>query len=71
MEAMRCLNRRLSDLVYRHMLDDAIQQAAGQERTGPARHRGNDSDSSATGSQPPDGLFGQVTLRTRHHCGSS
>ena len=70
MEAMRCLKRRLSDLVYRHMLDDAIQHATGQERTGPGGQRGNDSDSSATGSQPHTGssdksLPGPVTTYPR------
>jgi hypothetical protein len=58
MEAMRCLKRRLSDLVYKTMLDDAIGQAP---RTGPGGQRGNDSDSSATGSQPQHRLFGQAT----------
>jgi hypothetical protein len=35
MEAMRCLKRRLSDIVYRHMIDDAITHAV----TGPGGHR--------------------------------
>ncbi|RHW25874.1 IS110 family transposase [Nocardioides immobilis] len=51
MEAMRCLKRRLSDLVYKTMLDDLIT-AKG---TGPGGQRDNDSDSSATGSQPHTG----------------
>ena len=51
MEAMRCLKRRLSDLVYRTLLAD---YTAGKV-TGPGGHRGNDSDSSATGSQPHTG----------------
>ncbi|WP_238148749.1 hypothetical protein [Serinicoccus sediminis] len=51
MEAMRCLKRRLSDLVYRTMLDD-LANAAG---TGPGGQQGDDSDSSATGSQPHTG----------------
>jgi transposase len=51
MEAMRCLKRRLSDIVYRRMVDDAIAQAA----TGPGGQRGHDSDSSATGSHPHTG----------------
>ncbi|GAA3837115.1 IS110 family transposase [Nocardioides panacisoli] len=51
MEAMRCLKRRLSDLVYKTMLDDVVRAKA----TGPGGHRGNDSDSSATGSQPHTG----------------
>ena len=49
MESMRCLKRRLSDLVYQRMVNDAIAAAA----TGPGGHRGNDSDSSAAGSHPP------------------
>ncbi len=51
MEAMRCLKRRLSDLVYKTMLDDLVATQA----TGPGGQRGNDSDSSATGSQPHTG----------------
>lgn len=50
-EAMRCLKRRLSDLVYRALLDDLSKGAA----TGPGGHTGNGSDSSATGSQPDTG----------------
>ena len=48
MEAMRCLKRRLSDLVYRTMLGD---YTAGKT-TGPGGHRGNVTDSCAAGSQP-------------------
>ncbi len=51
MEAMRCLKRRLSDIVYRTMLDDSISAVVADE-TGPGGQRGNDSESSATGSQP-------------------
>jgi hypothetical protein len=51
MEAMRCLKRRLSDIVYRQMVSDAIAHAM----TGPGGHQGNDSDSSATGSHPHTG----------------
>jgi transposase len=36
MEAMRCLKRRLSDIVYRHLVDDAITHAL----TGPGRATG-------------------------------
>jgi transposase len=60
MEAMRCLKRRLSDIVYRHMLNDAMQTIQAQA-TGPGGQRGNDSDSSATGSQPQHRHFGQAT----------
>jgi transposase len=51
MEAMRCLKRRLSDIVYRHMLDDAITSTV----TSPGGHRGTTTDSSATGSHPHAG----------------
>jgi transposase len=47
-QAMRCLKRRLSDIVYQHMADDALKHAV----TGPGGQPGNDSDSSATGSHP-------------------
>jgi transposase len=47
-EAMRCLKRRLSDIVYRTMLDDLVA-AAG---TGPGGHRGASLHSSAAGSHP-------------------
>jgi transposase len=50
-EAMRSLKRRLSDIVYRHMVDDAAQHMA----TGPGGQPGNVSDSSATGSHPNAG----------------
>jgi len=46
-EALRCLKRGLSDLVYNSMLDDLA--GAG---TGPGGHRGNVSDSSAARSHP-------------------
>jgi transposase len=51
MEAMRCVKRRLSDIVYRTMLGDYVTGKV----TGPGGQRGNDSDSSATGSQPHTG----------------
>ncbi|MFC5042259.1 hypothetical protein [Ornithinimicrobium kibberense] len=45
---MRCLKRRLSDIVYRTMLNDIITTAG----TGPGGHRGASLSSSAAGSQP-------------------
>jgi transposase len=48
MEAMRALKRRLSDIVYRHLLDDAVAHSV----TSPGGQQGNDSDSSAAGSHP-------------------
>ena len=66
-EAMRCLKRRLSDAVYRVMVDDLADQ---RQRTDPGGQPGNDSDSSATGSQPNTGssdkpLPGPVTTKPR------
>lgn len=55
MEAMRCVKRRLSDIVFRTMLDDAVRA----RRTGPGGHRGASLQSSATGSQPHTGTSDQ------------
>jgi hypothetical protein len=51
MEAMRCLKRRLSDIVYHQMIDDAIAAA----ETGPGGHRGTSIHSSVTSSHPHAG----------------
>jgi transposase len=51
MEAMRCLKRRLSDIVYRRMLDDALMHTT----TGPGGHQGATTDSSAADSHPHAG----------------
>jgi transposase len=51
MEAMRCVKRRLSDLVFQQMLNDATRHMA----TGPGGQQGHDSDSSATGLHPHTG----------------
>ena len=50
-ESMRCLKRRLSDIAYRTMVNDAARHMA----TGPGGQRGDDSDSSVAGSQPHTG----------------
>ena len=50
MEAMRALKRRLSDVVYRQMLDDATAAV-----TGPGGHQGTSTNSSVTGSHPHAG----------------
>ncbi|MFG1777744.1 IS110 family transposase [Micromonospora sp. NPDC049048] len=50
MEAMRALKRRLSDIVYRRMINDAVATAAG-----PGGQRGTATGSSVTGSHPPAG----------------
>jgi hypothetical protein len=66
MEAMRALKRRLSDIVYRHLVDDAITHSV----TSPGGQRRNDSDSSAAGSHPhtdssDQPLPGPVTTKPR------
>jgi transposase len=56
--AMRSLKRRLSNVVFARMVDDHNRRELTfqtGEVTGPGGHRGNDSDSSATGSQPHTG----------------
>ena len=55
MEAMRALKRRLSNIVYRAMLDDAVTATVTNSRTGPGGQTGHDSYSSATGSHPHAG----------------
>jgi transposase len=52
MEAMRALKRRLSDVVYRAMLDDAVAHTAEASGTGPGGHRGTTLQSSVAGSHP-------------------
>ncbi len=55
MEALRALKRRLSNIVYRSMVDDAITHTVAGSRTGPGGQTGHGSDSSATGSHPSAG----------------
>ena len=55
MEAMRCVKRRLSDIVYQQMLNDTIRHTVAATKTGPGGQRGNDSDSSVTDSHPGAG----------------
>lgn len=50
MEAMRCLKQRLSDVVYRHMVNDAVRMMMG-----PGGQPGAATKSSATGSHPDTG----------------
>ena len=74
-EAMRCLKRRLSDIVYRTMLGDVIATGTTTttttttQGTGPGGHRGASLTSSAAGSQPhtdtsDQSLPGPVTTKT-------
>ena len=53
-EALRCLKRRLSDVVYRQLLRDSTRLG-----TGPAGHAGAALSSSAAGSHPFAGTSDQ------------
>jgi transposase len=69
-EAMRCLKRRLSDVVYKTMLDDLVANGSTATRTGPGGHRGASLKSSAAGSHPhtsssEKSLPGPVTRKRR------
>jgi len=62
MAAMRCLKRRLSDIVYRHMVNDAVRAM-----TAPGGTPGNVYRVQRGRLTSPHQRFGQVTSRTRHH----
>ena len=52
LEAIRCLKRRISDAIYRQLLEDA-QRAAGEDvGTGPGGHCGASQESSAVDLPP-------------------
>jgi transposase len=61
MEAMRCLKRRLSDLVYKTMLDDLVTA----QKDGPGRTTGQRLCLQRDRLTSPHRLFGQVTSQTR------
>jgi hypothetical protein len=58
-EAMRCLKRRLTDIVYQTMLGDLVTGTVTHTATGPGGHRGASLTSSAAGSQPHTGTSDQ------------
>ncbi len=53
-EAMRALKRRLSDIVFTALLNDAARAAAGPA-AGPGGHSGTSTNSSVTSSHPDAG----------------
>ena len=59
MEAMRCLKRRISDALYRQLVNDAKTAAAADMDAGPGGHRGASLQSSAAGSHPHTGTSDQ------------
>ena len=52
MEALRCLKRRISDVLYRHLVADARAAEAGAAETGPGGHCGATQESSAVDLPP-------------------
>ena len=52
MEALRCLKRRLSDVVYRQLVADASDTADTEEEASPGGHCGASLDSSAVDLPP-------------------
>ena len=62
MEAMRCLKRRISDALYRQLVNDAktaTASAAADLDAGPGGHSGAALQSSAAGFHPPTGTSDQ------------
>src|SRR5450631_3655118 len=59
-EALRSLNRRVSDAIFGRLQADARQPAAASPE-GPGGQPGNDSAASAAGLHPEHRLFGQAT----------
>jgi transposase len=52
LEALRCLKRRISDAIYRQLLEDAQFDAAQQSCAGPGGHCGATQESSAVDLPP-------------------
>ncbi len=59
MEAMRCLKRRISDAIYRQLVNDAKSAAAADTDAGPGGHSGASHISSAAGFNPHTGTSDQ------------
>jgi hypothetical protein len=59
MEAMRCLRRRLSDVIYRQLVTDATNPADQARPAGPGGHPGATLQSSAADRSPVIGTSDQ------------
>ncbi|WNB84342.1 IS110 family transposase [Cellulomonas sp. ATA003] len=59
LEAMRCLKRRLSDVVYRQLVKDAVVAEIATMNAGPGGHGGATVQSSAAGLPPHTGTLDQ------------
>jgi Transposase IS116/IS110/IS902 family len=64
-EALRSLNRQVSNAIYACLQADAARAAA--RRGSPGGQQGNDSAACAAGSHPRHRLFGPATPGPRHH----
>jgi transposase len=53
LEALRCLKRRLSDVIFRRLVADAREREVSGQGTGPGGHRGATQQSSAVDLPPP------------------
>jgi transposase len=73
LEALRCLKRRISDAVYRQLVDDAARAAAPAAGTGPGGHCGASQESSAADLPPHIGTSDQPLPdpRTRRYAATS
>lgn len=59
LEALRCLKRRISDAVYRQLLNDAANSANPEPGASPGGQCGASTESSAANSHPPIGTSDQ------------
>ena len=66
-EAIRSLKRRLSDVVWRHLVADAQTPQQPPLTAGPGRTHQDDCDACVAGSTPEHRRFGEVTTRTLNH----
>ncbi len=60
-EALRCLKRQISDVLYARLVAGAASCGTPAQAEGPGGQSGNGSVSSAAGSHPGHRLFGQAT----------
>jgi transposase len=52
LEALRCLRRRLSDVIYRQLVADTVKTTSHSDQAGPGGHSGATTTSSAAGPTP-------------------
>jgi len=64
-EALRSLKRRISDVLYAHMVADARRLETAKQKAGPGGQPGNDSVASAAGSHPEQPALRPSHSRTR------